>query len=585
MQKLKTVWADNVGDKPLQEYPRPQFVRDSYLNLNGIWQYAIVDRDKEKFDFDGEILVPFSPESILSKVDKVVTPKDALWYKRTFVIEEGFNRGRILINFGAVDYYCKVFINGIEVGENYGGYYPFTFDITKEVKVGDNEIVVYVLDDTDASFHEVGKQKLKRGGIWYTPTSGIWQTVFIESVPTDYIKSIKITPNLFEKKCLVEIDRVGENKLIKVKALFNEENVFQWEGDSNSVEISLNDVFAWSPESPNLYDLEITFGEDKITSYFAMRSVEIKMCCDGFKRIYLNGNPYYMNGLLDQGYWSDGIYTAPTDQALIFDIEKCKQLGFNTLRKHIKIEPLRWYYHCDRIGMIVWQDMISGGNADNMSISRLKVAFNFYIKDNNYWFLGRKSEDGKREYYSGLERMINHLYNTPSIVLWTPFNEGWGQFDANYTYDFVKKMDNTRLIDHASGWFDQKGLDFKSEHIYFKPVKVKLDKGENKRPYILTEFGGYSLKLLEHSFNLKKTFAYKHFTDKEIFNKELKEMFMRDVVDNIDNGLCGSIYTQVADVEDETNGIFTYDRVIQKVDTEVGKEIMSEIDKKYNLLY
>ena len=581
MKILKTIWSDKVGEIPFNEYPRPQFERNSFFNLNGKWNYAInVGETPESFD--GEILVPFSPESLLSGVEKVLKPDETLWYERKFTLPEGFNQGRIIINFGAVDQTAEVFINGKKAGENDGGYYSFSFDVTDYVKTeAENEIVVKVKDLTDTSYKENGKQHFARGGIWYTPQSGIWQTVWLESVPEKYIKSIKITPSYKNGTVEIELDKEGDGE-VYVKAALNDENVASGCGEDRIV-LEIPGKKAWSPESPVLYDLELTFGEDCVKSYFALRDVSVETAKDGKKRIFLNGEPYFMNGLLDQGYWSDGLYTPPCEEAFVYDIKVAKEMGFNMLRKHIKIEPMRWYYLCDKMGMIVWQDMISGGRQPYSPIFTVYNQFCYTSHPDGkryYKLFGRESEEGRREYYRNLRRMIDQLYNVPSIVLWTPFNEGWGQFDAKVALEEIKKQDATRLVDHASGWHDQKVGEFNSKHIYFRPVRVHAD----KRAYILTEFGGYTLMLPEHSFDPEHVFGYKTMKSVEELNAEIKKLFERDVVGNIKKGLCASVYTQVSDVEDETNGIMTYDRKVTKFDKAVMTKIAEEISEEYSKL-
>lgn len=578
MKMLKTRWSEKVESVPFNEYPRPQFERDSFFNLNGKWDYAINDGELPE-RYDGEILVPFSPESYLSGVERTLSPDKTLWYRRTFALPDGFNKGRVIINFGAVDQICEVFINGVKVGENDGGYYPFSFDVTENIKP-ENEIIVKVVDLTDTSYRETGKQRFARGGIWYTPQSGIWQTVWIESVPEKYVKSVKMTPSYENGEVELEFDKNCEG-IVKVKAYFDGKEVACGE-DNCKITLKIEDKKSWSPEEPNLYDLEIEYGDDKIKSYFALRDVCVQTASDGKKRIFLNGKPYFMHGLLDQGYWSDGLYTPPCEEAFVYDIKVAKDLGFNMLRKHIKIEPMRWYYLCDKMGMLVWQDMISGGRQPYSTLFTVYNQFCYTChKDGkfNYRLFGRESEEGRNYYYKNLHRMIDHLYNVPSIVLWTPFNEGWGQFDAKKTLEIVKKADGTRLIDHASGWHDQGVGDFKSTHIYFRPVRMHMD----KRAYILTEFGGYTLMLPEHSVNPDEVFGYKTMGSVEQLNGEVKTLFERDVVNNIKKGMCSSVYTQVSDVEDETNGVMTYDREIIKLDegimTEIARKIKGEYEK------
>ena len=584
MLDLKTRWSDNVGEIPFPEYPRPQYERDNYMILNGTWEYAICDTDQMPTTYDGEILVPFSPECLLSGVKKMLMPDQFLWYKRQFVLEEGFNKGRVFLHFGAVDQYAQVYLNGKLVGENMGGYYPFTFEITDFLQEN-NELIVKVIDKTDTAYHDFGKQKLTRGGIWYSAQSGIWQTVWLESTPKDYLEKVKITPSLKRGEVNLQFFKKGEGDVL-VEVSYNGKVLLNKTVSESEVDLKIDEIYPWSPETPNLYDLKFTFNDDQISSYFALRDVEIKKDKKGRKRIFLNGAPYFMHGILDQGYWSDGMYTPPCEEAFEFDIKLCKEMGFNTIRKHIKVEPLRWYYLCDKIGMLVWQDMVSGGGEYSWFFTVANQFFWRRFRDGKigYKRFGRLDERGRQEYYTNLKRMIEHLYNVPSIVLWTPFNEGWGQFDSKKAYKMVKEMDKTRFVDHASGWHDQGIGDFKSRHIYFRPVRLFNDIGFKRRPYILTEYGGYGLKIPEHSFNPDDDFGYKAMESVEMLNRECEILFNRDIVNKIKRGLCADIYTQVSDVEDETNGLCTYDREIVKFDKEMMQGIAEKIKKEYEKL-
>ncbi len=572
-QDLYTIWGENLDkEKILQEYPRPQLMRDSYLNLNGEWDYCINNEKTIPNDYYGKILVPFAPECLLSGVDDTLLPNEFLHYRKLVEFPKNFNKGRVLLNFGAVDMFCDVFVNGNFVGHNDGGYFPFSFDITQFIIDGENQIQVTVWDLTDTSYHSRGKQQFLRGGIWYTPSSGIWQTVWCESVPQHYIKNIKITPYYDSHSIKIELDTVGSLNEPKAIVTFNGEHVVTKNIVNNVAEIEIPNMQSWSPENPNLYDLDVVSANDNIKSYFGMRKFSVGVDEFGVKRLMLNNKPYFFNGLLDQGYWSDGMYTAPSDQALIYDIVEMKKLGFNMLRKHIKIEPLRWYYHCDKLGMIVWQDMLSGGQGQNHFVTLYAPFINIKIKDNKYKLFGRDDIAGRNEYRTELKRLVDTLFNVVSIAEWTPFNEGWGQFDAKEIGDWLAEYDNTRLIDHASGWHDQGGRDFRSMHIYFKSVpKVK-----DERPIVLSEFGGYSCKIDGHCFNLEKNFGYKKFKSKEDLQKAVIKLYEKEIIPKIADGLCATVYTQVSDVEDEINGILTYDRKVNKFDT----ELLQEMNKK-----
>ena len=576
---LYTTWGENLDKyKVLQEYPRPQFERKSYMNLNGIWKYALLENDSTPTEYDGDVLVPFSIETPLSGVQKQLLPGGSLWYKREIDFSHISNEGRYIIHFGAVDQYCEVFINGNKVGSHDGGYTPFSFDITDFVKsVKTVELVVKVIDNLTKDGAAYGKQSQKRGQIWYTATSGIWQTVWIESVPKTYLKNVIITPKYDDSsvsffpvvtgdedfKGLVEIfddknNKIGEQVLIK---------------DEQSL-IKIENFKSWSPESPFLYQVKYTYGKDSVSSYFGMRKFSIDTDESGIKRLFLNNKPYFHNGLLDQGYWSDGYYTAPSDEALQYDIIKMKSLGFNMLRKHIKIEPMRWYYHCDRLGMLVWQDQVSGGAPYNPIVIQILPAIGINLPDKYYSLFGRSSELGRQNYYRDLQRMIELLYNTPCISTWVPFNEGWGQFDALQAVEFIRKLDNTRHIDHASGWHEQNGGDFRSLHIYFKKVSIKPDK--YNRTIVLSEFGGYSHGVKDH-VGSKNEFGYAKYKTIEALNEAYKKLYEKEIIPLLSKGLSATVYTQVSDVEDEVNGILTYDRKVCKANEEMFRELNSKL--------
>jgi len=590
MERLLTPFAETMDkDLPLNDYPRPQLTRDSFQNLNGKWDYAIYRKDEEFAGYAGKILVPFSPECILSGVEKVVTPDDVLYYGRDFDFEK--TAEKVLLHFGAVDYECSVKINGVEVGSHKGGYYPFTFDITDAVKNGVNRITVEVTDPTDKGVQARGKQSSKRGGIWYTPQSGIWQTVWIEQTCQNYIEKIKITPDIDLGTADVEIffadnSENAEVTVLDKGAVKTVAIAKQREDKTAKVTVDMGEFKCWSPENPYLYDLLIKTEHDTVGSYFGMRKFGIGKSDKGFPCLTLNNKPYFHNGLLDQGYWSDGMYTAPTDEALIYDIETMKKMGFNMLRKHIKIEPLRWYYHCDRLGMLVWQDMISGGSEYNIFATTIHPAVNlglcskkFGAKDTekNYKYFSRDDEKGREEYYVDSERMIEELYNVVSLAVWVPFNEGWGQFDSKKAYEFYKQKDPTRIIDHVSGFHDQGGGDLNSFHIYFTPYKfAKYDKYDN-RPIVLSEFGGYGLRLAGHAFNMDKLFGYRVYKTEEKFVAALEKLYTRRLVRAINRGLCATVYTEVTDVEDEVNGLLTYDRKVMKISVEKMRELNSHI--------
>ena len=551
---LMTPFGENLDkSRVLPEYPRPQMRRESYLNLNGLWEYAITQTNEVPEVWDGHILVPFSPESVLSGVNRTLQPGETLWYRRSFDRPEG---PRVLLHFGAVDQEAAVFVNGQQAGYHMGGYNAFTLDITSLLRQ-DNTLLVRVHDDTDATCHTRGKQKTRRGGIWYTPQSGIWQTVWMESVPESYISGLRFTP-LFDESA------------VEVTVLSGSNAACQMQLEGRTVPLTANrparvpmpDFHPWSPEDPYLYDCAFTLGDDRVDGYFAMRKTEVRPDASGTPRLFLNGKPCFHNGLLDQGYWPDGLYTPPSDQAMIYDIQTAKKLGYNMLRKHIKVEPMRWYYHCDRLGMLVWQDMPSGGGAYRLTTVSLPLITGVHHNDHNYRAFARQNAQGRREYLDQLREMTDQLYSVPSIVLWVPFNEGWGQFDAAAVTGLLRSWDPTRPIDHASGWHDQGAGDFLSSHVYFKPYRFRRDK--RGRAVILSEFGGYNLREKGHCFN-DVDFGYKKLPDQAALWQAYEKLYETQILPAIPRGLCATVYTQLTDVEDELNGVLTYDRRVVKL--------------------
>ena len=566
--KLLTPFGEKLNaDCPLPEYPRPQMVRDSYICLNGKWDYAILNKKQTLKEYQGKIVVPFSPEAILSGVEKIVMPDDVLYYKRSFELPEGFYKDgeRVLLHFGAVDYIATVAVNGKELTTHVGGYFPFNVDITDALVAGENELTVVVTDPSDTHWQSHGKQKIKRGGIFYTPQSGIWQTVWMEAVPADYISALYLTPDIDQNTLTVKASIEGATKDGKVEVIDNGAVIASGELNDGECVIALEDYKLWSPENPYLYDLKITMGDDEVASYFGMRKYSVGKDANGKPRIMLNNEPYFHNGLLDQGYWSDGLYTPPSEEAIIFDIKTTKEMGFNMLRKHIKIEPMRWYYHCDRLGVLVWQDMINGGMGANKPLNGLIGFLGLKHDDSRYGIYGRKDKEGRDEYYVDAERTILGLYSVVSLALWVPFNESWGQFDACKAVDFIKSFDTTRPIDHASGWHDQGGGDFNSLHIYFRPVTIPSS-DKYGRTVILSEFGGYSVGCEGHVFNKTKSFGYRAYNTLKSFENAYHKLFQNQILPIIDKGLSATVYTQLTDVEDEINGLITYDRKVIKVD-------------------
>ena len=561
---MNTPWTDKVDlDSPLPEYPRPQMARRDWMSLNGRWDYAITDSSRRPKEFDGEIIVPFSPETELSGVGRTLKSGEYLWYCREVAIPAEFSGKHVLLHFGAVDQSAVVWVNSMQVARHSGGYLPFEADITDAIEDGIAVITVRVTDDTDRSFQSRGKQKTKRGGIWYTPQSGIWQSVWIEAVPEAYVRFLRITPDFDNASVEIYADTVG-----------NEAAYAHFAGCDYLLPASVPvpDFEPWCPENPKLYGFTVTCGEDEVHSYFAMRKFSVEKDDDGTPRLFLNNEPYFQNGLLDQGYWPDGLYTAPTDEAMIFDISTAKAMGFNMLRKHIKVEPLRWYYHCDRYGMLVWQDMPNGGGSYSPLIVSAPLITGINLSDKLYSLFARSKSEGRAQYKNELGGLVNHLYNCPCICMWVLFNEGWGQFDSAKMYDFVRSIDRMRIIDHASGWHDQGIGKVRSLHVYFRKYKFRPDR--KGRAVLLSEFGGYSHQVPGHCYN-NKYFGYKKFEMPYQLQAALEELFQQEIGPAKMHGLSAAVYTQLSDVEDELNGLLTYDRKVVKIAPEPMREIVN----------
>lgn len=562
---LKTRWTDSVDlSQPLNEYPRPQFVRDSYFSLNGKWQYKITKSPAIPDDYDGEIVVPFSPESEISGVNKTVGPNDYLIYKKTFVLPSDFNKGRVYINFGAVDQIATVYINGKCVGTHKGGYTPFRFELSEYINESENDLAVLVKDFSDTKFYSRGKQKINRGGIWYTAQSGIWQSVWLESTPIEHLDSVRITPDYDNE--LVRFEFFGTDDVETL--IYDGDELI---ADTTEHTVKIPDFKPWSPENPFLYKVVFKACGEKIKSYFGMRKFSVGTDGMGIKRLLLNNKPYFHNGLLDQGYYPDTMLTPPCNEAMENDIKFVKNAGFNMLRKHIKIEPLLWYHYCDVNGIIVWQDMVNGGGSYGLEVSAIPFV-NITLDDTKYKTFAREDKEGRDLYYQELDEMISHLYNCPCIAVWVPFNEGWGQFDSRLAYEKIKALDSTRIVDTTSGWHDLGHSDVISKHIYFTPIKVKA----GDRPYVLSEFGGFSMRIKGHTFN-EKMFGYKIYNSKNSLTKAYERLFNNVIIPQIKDGLSATVYTQLTDVEDELNGLLTYDRELQKIDVDKLKEINERI--------
>lgn len=580
---LYTPWGEEAETKGMpwaNDYPRPQLVRNNWQNLNGVWGYKIQSSSDKPEKFDEDILVPFSPESLLSGVQTLVKPEDVLWYQREFKLErELASEERVRLHFGAVDQCCEVIVNDVCVGKHVGGYWPFSFDITDYLQET-NELLVSVKDSSDNPLYAYGKQKMTHGEIWYLPQSGIWQTVWLEIVPVDYIEEVHLVPDYDKEQVSITVNMSGENTKANVM-IYDEKVLKHKETIETGIEVKLPmcQFKSWSPDSPFLYDVVIETEQDSVSSYFGMRKFSVGKNKTGQTIPLLNNQPIFFNGLLDQGYWSDGLYTPPSDEAMIWDIQKMKALGFNMLRKHIKIEPLRWYYHCDRLGMIVWQDFVSGGKDYSPMLIQYLPFVGIQLKDNRYKWFRRESAESRRQFEREMTDTVRLLKNVTSLAVWVPFNEGWGQFDSTRIGDKVRELDDTRLIDYVSGYHDQGAGDFKSPHIYYKKYRLKPDRHE--RIQILSEFGGYSSPT-SHHMGTDKLFGYKMYETHQAFSEAYAALYEREILPAIHQGLSGTVYTQLSDVEEEINGLVTYDRKVVKIDEELVKEINHKIYETFN---
>ena len=536
-------------------YPRPQLLRESFFSLCGEWDFSAQGIEPCK------IRVPFPPESLLSGVHCSMGKRPRLCYRRTFRLPDGFVRGRVLLHFGAVDQIAVVTLNGVRLGRHEGGYGAFSFDVTSHLKE-ENLLVVDVLDELENGILPYGKQREKRGGMWYTPISGIWQSVWLESVPETYVKSLRITPN--ENGALIEAEGIDSGEITVMTP--DGEEKFRLEG--GKCEITPKTVRMWSPEDPYRYCFVLNSGEDEVYSYFAIRTLDVREV-DGVSRLCLNGKPYFFHALLDQGYYSDGIYTPASPECYEDDILAMKSLGFNTLRKHIKVEPELFYYYCDKHGMVVFQDMVNNGDYSFFRDTALPTIGLKSFPDR----LLHTNKLSRKAFLKGMCETVRQLYNHPSICYWTIFNEGWGQFSGSEAYAMLKAEDDTRFIDTTSGWFHGAETDVTSLHVYFKPVRLK----PSAKPIVLSEFGGYSYKPEGHVFNEGNTYGYRFFKEREAFEDALVQLYEQEIIPLVDKGLCAAVYTQVSDVEDETNGLLSYDRHVLKVTPERMREIAEKL--------
>lgn len=543
---------------PWSSYPRPQMRREQYKILNGNWKCNGKD-----------ILVPYPPQSELSGYEGPV--EDVLEYEIVFVIPEDFTKERVLLHFGAVDQIAQVWVNGTFIGKHEGGYLPFTFDITEVVvRSGENRLFVKATDTLDLKY-PYGKQCKKRGGMWYTPVSGIWKTVWLENVPDQYIEQIKIIPDLTGIDLEVSVN--GEVDIMTEISL-SDGSIFSCQMEDSRARIEIDNPILWDVENPYLYEMKLRMGEDQVETYFALRTIGIEKK-GNVNRVCLNGKPIFLHGVLDQGYFQDGIFLPKDETEYEQDVLRMKELGFNMLRKHIKIEPEAFYYACDRLGMLVVQDMVNSGS----------YSWTFDTALPTIGFKKRKDTkgkiDGEREqiFKEHMKGTLEHLHNHPSIIVYTIFNEGWGQFHSDAMYDLAKSWDSSRLFNTTSGWFAQKKNDFDSEHIYFKVIDLNV----KERPLFVSECGGYALPIEGHLFNPDNEYGYGKCKDSEDLTNRMEAMYRKMILPAIKKGACGCVYTQLSDVEDEVNGIYTYDRQVCKVIKDkmqqMAEALYNEIEK------
>ena len=583
--RLKTPWTDQVSkEAPHSEYPRPQLVRSSWQNLNGPWDYAILPKGSlPEIGFAGKITVPFPVESYLSGVQKAVGPENELWYEKTVDLTLDRKGKRVLLHFGASDWETEVWVNGTSIGKHFGGFDSFSFDITDQLaKTKTQKIRVRVWDPSDSGPQPRGKQVKDPKGIWYTPVTGIWQTVWLETVPESYLASVYSNTD-WENGTQVFYPQVTSSKEgLEVEVTLKDGAIVagSFRGKSNApLPVKLNAPKAWSPDSPTLYDVSIKVWEGKklieeVKSYAAYRDIRMAKTADGYQRMFLNGKPLFHYGPLDQGWWPDGLYTAPTDEALLFDIEKTKEMGFNMIRKHVKVEPARWYYHADRLGMLVWQDMPSGDMGNRWEV-RPGVIREGVEKV--------RTPESEAIFKTEWKEIINEFRFFPSIVVWVPFNEAWGQFKTGEITQMTKDLDATRLINSASGGnFEMEGStvvgDILDLHNYPDPVMPDPKIFGDKSIMVLGEFGGLGLPLEGHTWQQKDNWGYQSFSTAEDLKARYSAL-IDDLAKYIPRGLAAAVYTQTTDVEIETNGLMTYDRQVIKIALEELKKMHEKLYK------
>ena len=576
--KIKTSWGEQLDPKNvLPEYPRPIMERSDWKNLNGLWKYAITPKGTPApAAYQGDILVPFAVESSLSGVGKMINEKEELWYQRTFDVPSNWRGKQILLHFGAVDWKAEVWVNDVKVGEHTGGFTPFYFDITSVLNKGNNDLVVKVWDPSDRGEQPRGKQIANPHGIWYTPVTGIWQTVWLEPVATQYITNLKTTPNIDNNSVKVEVaaNTTSADK-VEVK-VFDGKNLVAKGAALNGVPVELAmpaNAKLWSPDSPFLYNMEVTLYKDgkaidQVKSYTAMRKYSIRKGQNGITRLQLNNKDYFQFGPLDQGWWPDGLYTAPTDEALVYDLKKTKDFGYNMVRKHVKVEPARWYTHCDQLGLIVWQDMPNGGPSPQWQ------ARNYF---NGTEVI--RSAASEANYRKEWKEIIDCLYSYPSIAVWVPFNEAWGQFKTPEIVAWTKEYDPSRLVNPASGGNHYTCGDILDLHHYPGPNMFLYDP---RRATVLGEYGGIGLVVEGNTWvNDKKNWGYVKFnTSDEVTNEYIK--YGRHLLELIRKGFSAAVYTQTTDVEGEINGLMTYDRKVIKMNEAKVREINQQICNSLN---
>ena len=549
MVDLYTPQGEQISSAPLQSYPRPQMRRESYVNLNGWWAFTVSSQAQLPVCYDREILVPYCPESLLSGIHTHFPEGSSLFYRRLLPIKKPENGNRILLHFGAVDQYAEIYVNQKLVCTHWDGYQAFSCDITDFLQE-ENQLTVRATDDLRSCRMPYGKQTLTRGGMWYTPVSGIWQTVWLEEVPQSYIAELDIQTD--DAQAVVTVTPALDGTV-----LFEGQTVALQGG--KAVLKPRNPQY-WSPENPHLYTFTVKAGADQVESYFALRTLSVKTV-NGVHRLCLNGKPYFFHGLLDQGYYSDGLFTPASEQNFENDILQMKALGFNTLRKHIKVEPEQFYYLCDKLGMVVFQDMVSNGRYSFLRDTALPTIGLQKRSDRKL----HKDPQSRKAFLQGMENTVQQLKNHPCVCYWTIFNEGWGQFDSDNVCAHLRTLDSSRFIDATSGWFRGENTDVESLHIYFGSWKKLKSKN---RPLVLSEFGGYCYAVEQHIFNPQKSYGYKSCKTSEDFCRDLEKLYTEKVIPAAQKGLCAAIYTQVSDVEDEINGLLTYDRKVCKVQPE-----------------